>query len=180
MTDTNRLLSREELISLWNHMAQSFNTKLEITVDNGAALAMRFGFKSKFGLTEISIRDAAGSSTGGYGMHTSITTECHKPLGKSLKINLPPLFSGILEKFSKDVSPLYLHNTKYWIKSDSKELRESISSERIEHLDSFNSLYLKTYDKTVHLKTTDFLGKQDEIQAFARLHIALVGLVLEN
>ncbi len=161
-------------------MAQSFNTELEITVDNGAALAMRFDFKSKFGLTEISIRDAAGSSTGGYGMHTSIITECQKPLSRNLKINLPPLFSGILKKFRKDVSLLYLHDTKYWIKSDSKQLREAITPERVEHLDSFNSLYLNTYDKTVHLKTTDFLGKQDEIQAFSRLHIALVGLILEN
>lgn len=178
MTDTNRLLSREELISLWQHMAQSFNTRLEITVDNGTALAMRFNFKSKFGQTEISIRDAAGSSTGGYGMHTSITTECQKPLSKSLKINLPPLFSGMLEKLRKDVSLLYLDDTKYWITSDSRELRKSITPERIEHLDSFNSLYLKTYDKTVLLKTTDFLGRQDEIQAFARLHIALVELII--
>ncbi|GAB5528008.1 MAG: hypothetical protein Roseis2KO_58800 [Roseivirga sp.] len=175
MTDTNKLLSREELMTLWQSMAQSFNTKLEITVDNATALAMRFNFESKFGLTEIGIKDAAGSSTGGYGMGTSIITECQKPLSKHLKINLPPLFSGILESFRKDVSLLYLNNTKYWVKSDAKALREAITLKKTEYLKNFDSLYLKTYDNTVLLKTTDFLGRQDQIQAFARLHMALVG-----
>lgn len=116
MAANNELLSREELIALWHDMARSFKTELQVTVDNGTALAMRFEFKSKFGLTEISIRDAAGSSTGGYGLRTAIITQCDKPLSKSLRINLPPLFSGILEKFRKDVFPLYIKNTKYWVK----------------------------------------------------------------
>lgn len=177
MAEDNKLLSREELLALWHEIAASFGTELEVTVDNGAALALRLTFPSQFGETEISIKDSFGSGTGGSGLATSVISTCNSPLKENLKISLPPLFGLLFPRFYKNVSSLYLEGTQYWVKSESAKLRAAIDPDKIENLSQFHPLHFTASDKTVALRTVGFLGKADQIQAFARLHISLAGLV---
>ncbi len=177
MAESNKLLSREELLALWRDMATSFGTQLEVTTDNGSALAMRFTFSSKSGQTEVSIKDSFGSGRGGSGLETSVISTCSNPLNQNLKISLPPLFSSLFLRFQKNVSFVCLGDAKYWVKSESAPLRTAITSDRIENLDRFHPLYFSASDQTIALQTVGFLGKVPEISAFISLHLALAELV---
>ncbi|MCE7995068.1 MAG: hypothetical protein HEP71_24025 [Roseivirga sp.] len=178
MGQTDQLLSREELIQLWHNIATSFDSKLEITVDNGTSLAMRFAFQNEYGQTLVGIKDLAGSGiSAGSSMETYVITDLKTTPEEQLVITLPPLFNGLFEKFLTDVSPFYLNTTKHWVKSPSASLREIVSSKKVQGLAGFDSLYLETRENQLILKSNNFLGKAHETKTLINLHLRFLKLI---
>lgn len=178
MSVGNQLLSRDELIGLWREIASSFNSELELTVDNSTSLAMKFVFQNDYGQTHVGIKDLAGSGiTAGSTFESYVITKLTVPSSERLGITLPPLFSGLLERLRTDVSPFYLKGTKYWVKSQSTSLREAVSDKKIKGLAHFDSLYLKTMENELILKSHSFMGKAHQIHALINLHLRFLKLI---
>lgn len=178
MSVGNQLLSRDELIGLWSEIASSFKSELQLTVDNGTSLAMKFVFQNDYGQTQVGIKDLAGSGkTARSTMESYVITQLKVRSTEQLSITLSPLFSSLLERLRTDVSPFYLKDTKYWVKSKSASLREAVSDKEIEGLIHFDSLYLKAMENELILKSHSFMGKAHLIHDLINLHVRFLRLV---
>lgn len=181
MPVNKELLPREELIQLWHEIAVAFDTQLEVTVDDGVSLAMKFTFQNEYGQTQVGIKDLAGSGISHRtAMESYVITTVRETFPHKLTINLPPPLSGFLERYRNDVSRIYLNGTKYWVKSQSVGLREAITTGNLKGLADFDSLYLKMEEDSLILKTSSFLGRAHQIKAFINLYLSFLKLVSEQ
>lgn len=185
MSKQPELLSREDLIALWQEIASAFNATLELPVNNGVSLVLKFSFKHDVGETEVMIKDLAltGSSLMGdlstFG--SSVKTTFDKALRVSFRMFLPPLFHNILKAFYKNVTPFYLGRTEYWIKSDDRELRNRLVLDKgMSGIDEFKSIFMEVKNNEFLSKTSDFLGKRDQIENLITLHLNVIKLFSET
>lgn len=181
MSGQPELLSRENLIALWKEIAGKFNSTLELPVDNGISLVLKFSFSHDVGKTEVMIKDLASTGSSLMGdpstFGSSVKTTFDKALGVSFKMSLPPLFPSFLKPFYKNVTSFDLGGTKYWIRSDDTELRNLLSLNKAKPgFQKFKSIYMKAEDNEFSLETSDFLGKKSQIENLVTLHMNILKL----